>query len=138
MRRYRRVLPRVEIGPETNVAKEGVREWNGGNVRKWLASRIVASRSDQIVAERAGRDRQDDCDKASAEEMVCTLMKAMSSIDDQDAFTGDLRALLDRDGHVWRGVFDDTRFDRHVRTYVKKLIRMVKSNDGFGNIAHYQ
>jgi hypothetical protein len=113
-------------------------EWNGATVRTWLEARIVAARSDQVVAERGGRDRQDDCDKATAEEMVCTLMKTKSAADARQTFADGLRVLLDRDEYIWRGVYDDTRFDRHVRAYIKKLIRMTKANAGFENITHYQ
>ena len=117
---------------------EGPREWNGANVRAWLASRVVAARSDQAAAERAGRGGQDDCDKATAEEMVCSLMIAESATSAQDTFADGLRALLDRDDYVWRGVHDDVRFDRHVRSFVKKLMRMTKANAGFEKTGRYQ
>jgi hypothetical protein len=120
------------------VADVASSEWNGVTVRKWLKSRVVAARSDQVVAERGGRDRQDDCDRATAEEMVCTLLTVKTSTDAQQAFAVDLRMLLDRDDYIWRGVSDDTRFDRHVRAYIKKLIRMTKANAGFENVTHYQ
>ncbi|RXD05699.1 hypothetical protein EQZ23_11700 [Sphingomonas sp. UV9] len=112
--------------------------WDGAIVRTWLESRVVAARSDQVVAERGGWDRQDDCDKATAEEMVCTLMKAKPATNAQAPFLDELRTLLDRDEYIWRGVYNDTRFDRHVRTFVKKLIKMAKANDGFANTTHYQ
>lgn len=112
--------------------------WDGGIVRAWLESRVTAARSDQVVAERGGRDRQDDCDKATAEEMVCTLMQAKQAPDTQEGFAAALRALLDRDDYVWRGIYDDTRFDRHVRAMIKKLVKMTKTNDGFTNTTHYQ
>ncbi|WP_083671903.1 hypothetical protein [Sphingomonas montana] len=112
--------------------------WDGGIVRTWLDSRIVAARADQVAAERGGRALQDDCDKATAEEMVCTLMKAGAAADAQASFLDGLRLLLDREDYVWRGVYDDMRFDRHVRSYIRKLARMAKTNDGFGKTAHYQ
>jgi len=112
--------------------------WNGATVRRWLESRVAASRSDQVAAERGGWGQHDDCDKATAEEMVCTKLQSTASIDDQKAFAVELRALLDRDEHVWRGVYDDTRFDRHVRTYIRKLIKMTKANDGFEKTGRYQ
>ena len=112
--------------------------WDGAIVRKWLESRVVAARSDQVVAERARRDSQDDCDKATAEEMVCALMSRKGVADSQATFTAALAAILDRDEYIWRGVYNDTRFDRHVRTFIKKLIKMAKANDGFENTTHYQ
>ena len=113
-------------------------EWDGAVVRTWLERRVVAARADQVVAERGGRDRQDDCDKATAEEMVCSLVAGSKCDFSQASLLDHLRALLDRHEYVWRGVYDDTRFDRHVRAFIKKLVRMTKANDGFENMAHYQ
>lgn len=59
---------------ELSVAGVMAKEWDGAVVCKWLESRVIAARADQVVAERGGRDRQDDCDKATAEEMVCSLL----------------------------------------------------------------
>jgi len=114
------------------------RPWDGEGVRRWLASRIAAARTDQVTAERGGRVAQDDCDKATAEEMVCTLAATGKAADATDTFAASLRALLDREEYIWRGIHDDRKFDRHVRTYIKKLLRMTKANDGFANVAHYQ
>jgi hypothetical protein len=111
-------------------------EWNAATVRTWLQSRVAAARSDQVRAERGGYQLQDDCDKAAAEEMVCTLVA--KAADTQSAFADTLRALLDRDDFIWRGVYNDAKFDRHVRTYIRKLARMAKLNIGFGNTTHYQ
>lgn len=113
-------------------------EWDGATVRTWLERRIVAARADQVTAERNGRSDRDDCDKATAEEMICTLLKSNAATNAQSAFADALKTLLDRDEHVWRGVYDDQRFDRHVRTYIRKLMKMAKSNMGFGNTTHYQ
>lgn len=120
------------------MADEKTKEWNGETVRTWLESRIVSARADQVAAERGGRDRQDDCDKAAAEEMVCAALKGNASIESQKAFGEALRALLDRDDYIWSGVYNDTRFDRHVRTYLRKLIKMTKTNEGFENLKRYQ
>jgi hypothetical protein len=117
---------------------EATTEWNGEAVRAWLAARIVAARSEQVTAEKAGWARRDDCDLAAAEEMVCALINTERSTADAKTFTDALRALLDRDDYVHRGVYDDTRFDRHVRAYIRKLIKMTKTNTGFGKIARYQ
>ena len=113
-------------------------EWDGVAVRAWLESRIAAARADQVTAERRGRAGRDDCDAAAAEEMVCTLLLRGDAAAGQGAFAGELRALLNRDDHVWRGVYDDRRFDRHVRGYVRRLAKMVKANDGFGKLGRYQ
>jgi hypothetical protein len=113
-------------------------EWNAAGVRAWLDARIAAARADQVVAERGGRARQDDCDLASAEEMVCITLRGKAATEDRAAFTAALHTLLDRDDYIWRGVYDDTRFDRHVRRYIRKLVKMAKTGIGFDNIGHYQ
>lgn len=120
------------------MARATAREWHGALVRTWLENRIVAARADQAAAERGGRDRRDDCDKATAEEMVYALFRSSKAVGDQATFLDALRALLERDEYVGRGVYDDTRFDRHVRTFIKKLTKMAKANSGFDNILHYQ
>ena len=113
--------------------------WDPAVVRTWLERRVVAAQADQVVAERGGYALQDDCDKATAEEMVCSLMlKGRTTPDTQEALSTALRTLLDRDEYLWRGVYNDTRFDRYVRSYVKRLIKMAKTNDGFDKVAHYQ
>ncbi len=121
-----------------SVVSKNMKEWDGTAVRTWLESRIVAARADQVVAERYGRDRQDDCDMAAAEEMVCTLLKGKEAVHSQPAFTDELKALLERDDYIWRGVYDDRRFDRHVRSAIRKLMKMAKTNTGFENVARYQ
>lgn len=121
-----------------SVLIKPVMEWDGAAVRTWLESRIVAARADQVVAERYGRERQDDCDMAAAEEMVCTLLKNKEALNAQGAFAEELKTLLGRDDYMWRGVYDDRRFDRHVRSTIRKLLKMTKTNGGFGNVARYQ
>ena len=120
------------------MATEPSKSWNGETVRKWLECRVVSARADQAVAERSGRSGQDDCDKATAEEMVCALLMGKAAANLQSTFHDELKRLLDRDEYVFRGVYDDTRFDRHVRTYLRKLIKMTKTNAGFENTARYQ
>lgn len=121
----------------TNTTK-AIPAWDGALVRKWLEARIVASRSAQVAAQRGGYREQDDCDKATAEEMVCTILQGKNSADDPAAFAGDLRTLLDRDDYIWRGVYDDTRFDRHVRSYIRKLVKMTKTREGFEKTGRFQ
>jgi hypothetical protein len=117
---------------------EASKQWDGATVRLWLEKRIAAARADQVAAERGGRGEQDDCDKAAAEEMVCTLLKSQAAADSQSAFAEALKSLLDRDDYVWRGVYDDGRFDRHVRTYIRKLLKMTKDIAGFEHIRRFQ
>ncbi len=114
------------------------KQWDGATVRTWLASRYEAARSDQVAAERYGRERQDDCDKGAAEEMICAMLRSSATTDDRAALAAELKRLLDQETYIWRGVYDDTRFDRHVRAYIKRLARMTKANAGFENLARYQ
>lgn len=117
------------------MAKE-ITDWNAAAVCAWLDSRIVAARADQVSAQRGGRERQDDCDAASAEELVCTAVRGREG--DPICLLTELKAVLDRDDYIWPGVYDDRRFDRHVRTYARKLIRMTKANEHFENLRHHQ
>ena len=117
---------------------ETAKPWDGALVRTWLEKRIVAARADQVTAERAGRGSQDDCDKAAAEEMVCAALRGGDAADTQAAFIDALKQLLDRDEYLWRGVYDDLRFDRHVRSYIRKLLRMARDNIGFHQTRHFQ
>lgn len=121
-----------------NVVTKKTEDWDGAAVRTWLESRIVAARADQVAAERYGRERQDDCDMAAAEEMICTAVKGMEAVNTQQAFTNELKRLLDREDFIWRGVYDDRRFDRHARSVIRKLLKMTKANAGFENLKRYQ
>lgn len=115
---------------------DGTKPWDGAIVRTWLERRILAARSDQVAAQRGGRAEEDDCDKAAAEELVCTAVRG--DADSQDALSNALKALQQRDDFVWGGVYDDARFDRHVRAYVRKLARMTRDNAGFEQTRRYQ
>lgn len=111
-------------------------EWDAALVRKWLESRITTSRLDQATAQRGGRREEDVCDKASAEEMVC--LHVQNAADDKAVFAERLRSLLDRDDYLWRGIYDDTRFDRHVRGYVRNLLKMTKTRSAFDKTGRFQ
>jgi hypothetical protein len=112
--------------------------WDGVAVRTWLERRVAAARADQVTAERHGRDRQDDCDQAAAEEMVCAALLRGSASDSQASLTAALKTLQEQDEFIWRGVYDDRKFDRHVRGMIRKLLKMVKTNAGFERLGHYQ
>src|SRR5688572_27977174 len=45
------------FGRKLVMVEKLTREWNSTIVRQWLLTRIVAARSDQVVAEKGGRDR---------------------------------------------------------------------------------
>ena len=117
---------------------ESPKPWDGALVRTWLDKRIAAARADQVVAERAGYGHHDDCDKAAAEEMICTLAQAGDASDQQTTFAAALKRLAERDEFTWRGVYDDTRFERHARAAIRKMAKMTKTNTGFENTKRYQ
>lgn len=112
--------------------------WNQAVVRTWLGSRIASSQADQASAQRRGRSGEDDCDVASAEELVCSGVNTDAATATQASFVAALDTLLEREDYIWRGVYDDRRFDRHVRSAIRKLRRMGKTNTGFERLSHYQ
>jgi hypothetical protein len=112
--------------------------WDGELVRKWLERRFEASRLDQAAADRRGYEAQDDYDKAAAEEWVCRALQAAECTNDQAALARRLKELIGQDEYRVTGVYDDTRFERHVRGHLRKLARMTKANEGFEKTLRYQ
>ena len=115
-----------------------LKPWNGELTRAWIERRLEASRLDQAAADRRGYDSRDDFDKAAAEEWACRALKGAACTNDQAAFASRLKELIGQDDYRATGVYDDRRFERHVRTYLRKLAKMTKANDGFENILHHQ
>ena len=111
--------------------------WNSELVRKWLECRIAAAGLDQAVADKQGYDAQDDYDKAAAEEWVCRSLKAVADAD-QAAFADRLKQLLGQHEYRVTGIYNDRRFERHVRANLRKLSKMTKANEGFENTLRYQ
>ena len=121
--------------------KKGVADpssWNGALVRTWLDSRVGSSRLDQAAADRRGYEARDDYDKAAAEEWVCRALLAGDWAATRAGFAGRIKALVAEDEYRATGIHDDDRFERHVRTMLKKVAKMVKANEGFGNTSRYQ
>lgn len=112
--------------------------WDGDRVRKWLDSRREAARLEQAVADKRGYEAQGDYDKATAEEWVCRALQAAGLADDQPVFAAQLKALLAQDEYRITGVYDERRFDRNVRAYLRKIAKMTKAKDGFANTLRYQ
>jgi hypothetical protein len=117
---------------------ETSKAWDGELVRRWLESRLQAARLEQATADRRGYEAQDDYDKAAAEEWVCRTLKTGECTDDQAAFAGQLKKLVTQDEYRITGIYDDRRFDRHIRASLRKLAKMTKANDGFANTLRYQ
>jgi hypothetical protein len=112
--------------------------WDGEQVRKWLERRFEASKLDQAAADRRGYDAQDEYDKAAAEEWVCRALKAADSTNGQAAFAGHLKKLVVQEEYPATGIYDDARFHRHVRSHLRKLAKMTKTNEGFEKTLRYQ
>lgn len=112
--------------------------WDGEQVRTWLERRFEASKLDQAAADRRGYDAQDDYDKAAAEEWVCRALMGAPCTNEQAAFAGRLKELTGQEEYQATGVYDDRRFQRHVRGQLRKLAKMAKANEGFEKTLRYQ
>lgn len=114
------------------------RIWDGAMVRAWLERRRAAARLDQAAADRRGYGAEDDYDKAAAEEWVCVALEKGDGADDQKAFAAAIKALIAQDDYRATGVNDDAKFERHVRSHLRKVARMAKANEGFDRTLRYQ
>ena len=112
--------------------------WDGDLVRKWLDSRLAASKLDQSAADRRGYEARDDYDLAAAEEWVCRNLKAGDCTNEQASFARRIKELIGQEEYPVTGVHDDTRFERHVRAHLRKIAKMTKANEGFGKTLHFQ
>ncbi|UYY77652.1 hypothetical protein [Sphingomonas sp. R1] len=112
--------------------------WDPVQVRIWLERRIKAARADQDVADRYGCDREDDYDKAAAEEWVCEQFRHSDAVEDQLRFSEAIKALIGRDDFYRPGVRSEQRFEREVKACLRKLAKMTKTNTGFGKTLRYQ
>lgn len=115
-----------------------VKPWDAALVRKWLERRYEASRLDQAAADRRGYEARDDYDKAAAEEWACRALKGADCTNDQAALAARLKELINQDEYPATGLYDDIRFERHVRTYLRRLAKMTKANDGFEKTLRHQ
>jgi len=112
--------------------------WDGERIRTWLERRFEASKLDQAAADRRGYEAQDEYDKAAAEEWVCRALKAAQSTNEQTAFAKHIKELVDQEDYRATGIYDDARFQRHVRGHLRKLAKMTKANEGFEKTLRYQ
>lgn len=118
----------------SNTAKA----WDDELVREWLGSRLEAARLDQAAADKRGYEAEEDYDKAAAEEWVCRTLSTTGRTHNQAALAEHLKELLAQDEYRATGIYDDRRFERYVRTNLRKLAKMTKANDGFTNTLRYQ
>lgn len=85
-----------------------------------------------------GYEARYDFDKAAAEAWACRTLKSADCTNEQIALTACLKALIGQDEYPATGVNDDIRFDWHVRTYLRKLAKMTKANEGFEKTLRHQ
>jgi hypothetical protein len=111
--------------------------WGEEVVRKWLERRFAASKLDQAAADRRGYEAQDDYDKAAAEEWVCRALQTADCANEQAAFASRIKELIGQDEYRATGIYDDVRFERHVRGQLRKIARMTKENEGFEKTLRY-
>lgn len=112
--------------------------WDGAQVRKWLERRCEASRLDQAAADRRGYEARDDYDKDAAEEWVCRALKNADCTNVQVLFAKRVKELISQEEYPVTGIHDDARFERHVRTHLRKLAKMTKAHAGFEKTLHHQ
>ena len=112
--------------------------WDGELVRKWLERRFEASKLDQAAADRRGYEARDEYDKAAAEEWVCRALKDADCTNEQATFAKRLKELIGQEEYPATGIYDDTRFERHVRGQLRKVAKMTKANEGFEKMLRYQ
>lgn len=115
-----------------------MKSWDGALVRKWLERRFEVSQLDQAAADRRGYEARDDYDKAAAEQWACRVLKNADCTDDQAMFAKRLKELVGQDEYPATSIYDDVRFERHVRTYLRKLAKMTKANEGFEKMLRHQ
>lgn len=120
------------------VMSDVVRPWDGDVVRKWLDRRLKAARLDQAAADREGYSAQGDYDKAAAEEWACATLLRDQASDHQAAFAARIKELIARDSYPVSSNYDDVRFERAVRSYLRKVAKMTKTNDGFDRLLRFQ
>jgi hypothetical protein len=111
---------------------------DGESVRKWLERRLEAAKLDQAAADRRGYEARDDYDKAAAEEWVCRALNAPGCTNEQAALAQRLKELIAQDEYRVTGIHDDDRFERYVRSHLRKLVKMNKANEGFEKTHRYQ
>lgn len=111
--------------------------WDGELVRVWLGRRLEVSKLDQVAADRRGYEAQDDYDEAAAEEWMCLALKAAECTNDQAAMAKRVKDLIGQEEYQAAGIYDDVRFERHVRGHLRKLAKMTKTNEGFEKMLRY-
>jgi len=111
---------------------------DGALVRTWLERRLAASKLEQAAADRRGYEAQDEYDKAAAEEWVCRALQTADCTNEQAIFAKRLKELIGQEDYRATGIYDDIRFERHVRGQLRKVAKMTKANEGFEKTLRYQ
>ena len=69
---------------------------------------------------------------------MCRALRNADCTSDQATLATRLKELIRLDDYPATGLHDDARFERHVRTYLRKLAKMTKANQGFENTLRHQ
>lgn len=117
---------------------EAAPAWDGARVRTWLERRQAAARLDQAAADRRGYQAADEYDKAAAEEWVCGALLRSDDLDDQKALSARIKMLVAQEDYRATGVNDHDKFERHVRSHLRKVAKMTKANEGFEKMLRFQ
>lgn len=112
--------------------------WDGSQVQTWIERRLKASKLDQAAADRRGYEARDDYDKAAAEEWVCRALAGAECTMEQAALARRLKDLINEGDYLATGIYDDARFERHVRACLRNVVKMTKANEGFDKTNRYQ
>lgn len=114
------------------------KDWDGTRVRTWLERRQAAARLDQAAADRRGYQAADEYDKAAAEEWVCAALLGGDDLGDQKALAARIKTLIAQEAYRATGVNDHDKFERHVRSHLRKVAKMTKANEGFDRTLRFQ
>jgi len=121
-----------------NVMSNPSKPWDADLVRTWLERRLATSKLEQAAADSRGYEAQDEYDKAAAEEWVCRALQTGDCTNEQAAFAKRIKELIGQDEYRATGIYDDIRFERHIRGQLRKVAKMTKANEGFEKTLRYQ
>lgn len=121
-----------------SAATDAAKPWDAARVRTWLERRQAAARLDQASADRRGYGAEDDYDKAAAEAWMCSALLTGDDLDDQKAFAARIKTLITQEEYRATGVNDDAKFERHVRSHLRRVAKMTKTNEGFEKTLRFQ
>ncbi|MEG8220970.1 hypothetical protein OSJ57_10090, partial [Sphingomonas sp. HH69] len=94
--------------------------------------------AERLQGGRLLRRPQQDYPAATVVEYCSAVLKVPDFSNEQATFAQRLKDLIAREEYQATGIYDDVRFERHVRSHLRKVAKMAKANEGFGKTLHYQ